>query len=183
MYALITRTADMAQIAPVEAWYVVSALLAPCGYVLQDAVADAMSVEAVPRIGEDGKPISEERAKALHTTMQTLGRIALIGGSVAVAAVNIVMFSGVETMSQAQKADVYSSIYLYALLIPLISVVGVTIAAVQLHMRRRNLEMQGISSERADELLTGSASATEPNYWYFVGGAGFIALDPCHWLQ
>jgi hypothetical protein len=183
MYALITRTADMAQIAPVEAWYVVSALLAPCGYVLQDAVADAMSVEAVPRIGEDGAPISEERAKALHTTMQTLGRIALIGGSVAVAAVNIVMFSGVETMSQAQKADVYSSIYLYALLIPLISVVGVTIAAIQLHMRRRNLEMQGISRERADELLTGSASATEPNYWYFVGGAGFIASDPCHWPQ
>jgi hypothetical protein len=176
MYALIIRTAEMAQIAPVEAWYVVSVLLAPFGYVLQDAVADAMSVEAVPRINEDGAPISEERAKALHTTMQTLGRIALIGGSVAVAAVNIVMFSGVESMSQAQKADVYSSIYLYALLIPLISVVGVTIAAIQLHMRRRNLEMQGISSERAEELLTGSASATEPNYWYFVGGAGFIAL-------
>lgn len=176
MYALITRTADMAQIAPVEGWYVASVLLAPCGYVVQDAVADAMSVEAVPRIGEDGAPISEEQAKALHTTMQTLGRIALIGGSVAVAAVNILMFSGVETMSQAQKADVYSSIYLYALLIPLISVVGVTIAAIQLHMRRQNLEKQGISRARADELLTGSANATEPNYWYFVGGAGFIAL-------
>ena len=34
---------------PIEAWFVLSVLLSPVGYVMQDAVADAMTVEAVPR--------------------------------------------------------------------------------------------------------------------------------------
>jgi hypothetical protein len=176
MYALISSPAAMGEIMPIAAWYVVSVLLAPCGYVLQDSVADAMSVEAVPRVDMEGNPISDEQAKALHTTMQTLGRIALIGGSVAVAAVNIFMFSGVETMTQAQKAEIYSSIYLYALLIPVISVAGVTMASVQQRMRSRALEARGMARAEARELVSGPASETEPNYWYFIGGAGFIFL-------
>ena len=92
MYALIMHTEAMRQLLSVETWFVVSSLLAPAGYVLQDTVADAMTVEAVPRVRADGKPLAEEETKALHTTMQTLGRIALIGGLVFVALLNIVMF-------------------------------------------------------------------------------------------
>ena len=44
----------MANIIAVEAWYVVSVMLAPVGFVLQDVVADAMTVEAVPSHNEDG---------------------------------------------------------------------------------------------------------------------------------
>ena len=33
-----------------ESWFVVSTLLAPIGFVLQDVVADAMTVEAVPKV-------------------------------------------------------------------------------------------------------------------------------------
>ena len=36
MYGLIMHTADMADILPVESWYVLSAILAPVGFVLQD---------------------------------------------------------------------------------------------------------------------------------------------------
>ncbi len=176
MYALISDPVGMARVMPVASWYVVSVLLAPCGYVLQDAVADAMSVEAVPRLARDGSPIGDHEAKALHTTMQTLGRIALIGGSVAVAAVNIFMFSGVEEMSQAAKAEVYSSIYLYALLIPVISVSGVALAGLQRRSRRQALEAQGMDRIEAERTLAGPASETEPNQWYFLGGGGFIAL-------
>ncbi len=176
MYALISDPGGMARVMPVASWYVVSVLLAPCGYVLQDAVADAMSVEAVPRIARDGSPIGDHEAKALHTTMQTLGRIALIGGSVAVATVNILMFSGVEEMSQAAKAEVYSSIYLYALLIPVISVSGVVLAGLQQRRRRRALEARGMDRIEAEAALAGPASETEPNQWYFLGGGGFIAL-------
>ena len=32
---------------PAEVWFVLSVLLAPIGYVIQDTVADAMTVEAV----------------------------------------------------------------------------------------------------------------------------------------
>jgi hypothetical protein len=40
----------MRAVMPIEAWFVLSVLLSPVGYVMQDAVADAMTVEAVPRI-------------------------------------------------------------------------------------------------------------------------------------
>ncbi|MGI9423663.1 MAG: hypothetical protein ACR2PA_10750, partial [Hyphomicrobiaceae bacterium] len=48
MYALVSHAAEMEQFMSLEAWFVFSVLLAPSGYVVQDAVADAMSVEAVP---------------------------------------------------------------------------------------------------------------------------------------
>ena len=61
---------------------------------IQDSVADAMTVEAVPRVDENGKAYDEQTRKAMHTTMQTLGRVALIGGLALVAAVNIYIFHG-----------------------------------------------------------------------------------------
>jgi hypothetical protein len=60
----------MRSIMRVEAWYVISVLLAPIGYVLQDVVADAMTVEAVPRVDDDGQPLNDQRIRLMHTTMQ-----------------------------------------------------------------------------------------------------------------
>ena len=176
MYALIMHTEAMRQLLSVEAWFVVSSLLAPAGYVVQDTVADAMSVEAVPRVGADGKPLSEEETKALHTTMQTLGRIALIGGLVFVALLNIVMFAGVESLEQSQKADVYARIYLMALAIPLVSVSGVMLSQVMLAARARQLREQGVKADEVDRLVYSPGQTTEPNYWMFGGGAAFVAL-------
>ena len=48
MYGLIGHTAAMASLMPVESWFVISVILGPVGYVIQDVVADAMTVEAVP---------------------------------------------------------------------------------------------------------------------------------------
>ena len=176
MYALIMHTEAMRQLLSVEAWFVVSSLLAPAGYVVQDTVADAMSVEAVPRVGADGQPLSEEETKALHTTMQTLGRIALIGGLVFVALLNIVMFAGVESLEQKLKADVYARIYLMAFAIPLVSVSGVVLSQVMLAARARRLREQGIKADEADRLVYSPGQSTEPNYWMFGGGAAFVAL-------
>ena len=176
MYALIMHTEAMRQLLSVEAWFVVSSLLAPAGYVVQDTVADAMSVEAVPRVGADGQPLSEDETKALHTTMQTLGRIALIGGLVFVALLNIVMFAGVESLDQKLKADVYAHIYLMALAIPLVSVSGVMLSQVMLAARARRLREQGVKADEADRLVYSPGQSTEPNYWMFGGGAAFLAL-------
>ena len=96
MYALVTEPGQMGAIMPISSWYVVALLLAPSGYSVQDVVADAMTVEAVPQTDENGKPFSQEEARALHTTMQTLGRVAIISGLASVAGVNIWIFSGVE---------------------------------------------------------------------------------------
>ena len=85
MYGLIAHTPFMTGLMSAEAWFVLSSLLAPIGYVVQDVVADAMTVEAVPAVDERGDPWPEAQVKAMHTTMQTLGRVAIIGGFVLVA--------------------------------------------------------------------------------------------------
>ena len=48
MIGLIARTQEMRAVMSAGNWYVLAALLAPVGYMIQDAVADAMTVEAVP---------------------------------------------------------------------------------------------------------------------------------------
>jgi hypothetical protein len=176
MYALIMHIEVMRQFLSVETWFVVSSLLAPAGYVVQDTVADAMSVEAVPRVRADGHPLSEVETKALHTTMQTLGRIALISGLVFVALLNIVMFAGVESLEQSQKANVYARIYLMALAIPLVSVSGVMLSQAILAARARQLRKQGLKPDEADQLVYSPGQTTEPNYWMFGGGAAFVVL-------
>ncbi len=176
MYALVVHPDQMVAFMPLEAWYVVSVILAPSGYVVQDAVADAMSVEAVPHIHENGEPISQAEIKALHTTMQTLGRIALIGGLIAVALLNIFMFAGVESMTQSQKTAVYGQIYLTALAIPVISISGVFLAAMLKSRQKRMLRQQGVAAHKIDMLVDRQGEKTEPNYWYFVGGFAFVVL-------
>lgn len=176
MYLLITDSAMMAAMLPVEAWYVIAALLSPVGYVVQDAVADAMSVEAVPRVDANGQPIPEALSKAMHTTMQTLGRFSLISGTVAVALLNIVMFSGVEALTQADKADIYARIYLIALAIPLVSISGVVLAAIQARRAKRRLIRGGLTPQAAAQALGRPSEAPEVNHWYFTGGLVFVAL-------
>lgn len=176
MYALIVHRAAMTQIMSAEAWYVLSALLSPAGYVIQDTVADAMTVEAVPVVDDAGRALAESDIKAMHTTMQTLGRIALIGGTVFVALMNIVMFEGVEALSQDQKAVIYARIYFSALAIPIVSVSGVILAAIILHARARRLRAQGLSEARIDALVFAPAEQAHPNLWIFGGGAAFVAL-------
>ncbi|AWZ20100.1 hypothetical protein RTM1035_19856 [Roseovarius sp. TM1035] len=177
MYLLLTRTEAMVAIMPMGAWYVTSYLLAPCGLVIQDAVADAMSVEAVPRFDAEGQAIDLDRSRALHTTMQTLGRFALISGTLAVAALNIYMFAGIEDLGPEAKRATYALIYLSALSIPLVSVSGVLLAAWQKHRLRRGLRQTGLSEAEADTLFERPGEKTQANPWYFIGGAGFVALS------
>lgn len=175
MYGIIAHTQAMVEIMKVEAWYVTAALLAPTGYVVQDVVADAMTVEAVPTIDEHGKAYADAEIKVMHTTMQTLGRFAIIGGLVAVAALNITMFEGVEAMTEEMKVAIYADIYLMALVIPLISITGVILGGVLLRRRARELREQGQDHASVDQLLFGPAQETRPNWW-ILGGSLVFAI-------
>jgi len=171
MYLLIAHRAMMAGIMPPAAWFVLSTLLSPCGYVIQDVVADAMTVEAVPRVDERGEPLSPEKLKLMHTTMQTLGRVAIIGGAALVAVVNVYMFAGVRGLSDAQKVDIYANIYLMALAIPVISVAGVILGMVTLRRRAARLRREGLSASEVHALIYAQEDAkTEPN-WMILGGS------------
>lgn len=176
MFGLIAHTASMRAVMSIEAWYVVSALLAPAGYVVQDVVADAMTVEAVPLVDAQGKPYSDREIKLMHTTMQTLGRFAIISGLILVAALNIWMFSGVDDMSQAETAAVYADIYLMAFAIPAVSVVGVSLGTLSQRLRARRLRRQGFDQSEIEGLLFAPAEETQPNWWIFGGSAAFVVF-------
>jgi hypothetical protein len=176
MYGLIAHPDRLAAVMALEAWYVTSVLLAPVGYVLQDVVADAMTVEAVPTFDEHGRRLSDDAVKAMHTTMQTLGRIAIIGGSTAIAAVNIWMFAGIGELPEAVKRSVYAEIYLSALTIPAISVAGVVLAAMARRMRARRLLAQGLDRRRVAEIIGMHGAAPAANWWILGGGAAFAVF-------
>ncbi len=175
MYAVIAHTQAMDAMMKVEAWFVIASILAPTGYVLQDVVADAMTVEAVPTIDEHGKPYPEAEIKSMHVTMQTLGRFSIIGGLAAVYGLNITMFAGVDAMSEAMKVKIYADIYLMALAIPLISVSGVILGGILLRRRARELEALGHDHRDIDQLLFAPEQETHPNWW-ILGGSLLFAI-------
>jgi hypothetical protein len=176
MVLLISNRDAMTAILSAEAWYVMAELLAPIGYVVQDAVADAMTVEAVPRVDEAGRRIDPERQKLMHTTMQTLGRVAIIGGSVLVALINYYVFSGTEGLPEGAKARIYADVYLMALSIPVISVLGVVIAEVLKWREKRRLIAQGKTREEVKRLVDVQESPPPPNWWILGGSAVFVIL-------
>ena len=176
MIGLLASPEAMRATMRAEAWFVLSALLAPVGYVVQDVVADAMTVEAVPRVDAQGRPVDAAALKLMHTTMQTLGRVAIIGGSVAVALANVTLFAGVEQMSAADKVAVYIRIYQYALAIPLISVLGVMLGGWLKMRHARALRAQGHGWRQALELAGGAHQPPRPNWWILGGSLAFVAF-------
>lgn len=159
MVGLTGHTQWMAAMLPVDTWYVLSVMLAPVGYVLQDVVADAMTVEAVPTRDGDGTPIPDQELQAMHVTMQTLGRVAIIGGGAMVAG----------TGGWLATALSYEFMYQLSLVIPLISVSGVLLAA---WLRRRG------QREGAPVFpVPVSKAAVRVNPHILWGSAGFVALS------
>ncbi|HEX9155812.1 MAG TPA: hypothetical protein VF819_09615 [Nitrospira sp.] len=177
MAVLIGNREAMTAIMPAEVWYVLSVLLAPIGYVIQDAVADAMTVEAVPRVDDRGQPFDEGTRKLMHTTMQTLGRVAIVGGGIIVAMINVYVFTGVEGLPQAEIVRLYKQVYLMALSIPFVSVLGVGIAWGLKRRHRRQLLQQGFSKAQADQMVATRDEAQEPttpNWWILGGSLAFV---------
>lgn len=177
MIGLLGHTEAMIAMASVETWYVVSALLAPIGYVLQDVVADAMTVEAVPRVDENGNKLGLEKRKLMHVTMQTLGRVAIIGGGVLVSVVNVFVLRDAGSLPEVEKEAVYLLVYELALIIPLISIFGVVFAS---WLRRREYKRflaLGHSRQEADGLLNIHSESPAVNWWILGGGLAFTIIS------
>ena len=163
VYCLIAHKALMETYMSVSGWFILAAIISPVGYMLQDVVADAMTVEAVPSHDEHGREISEEDSKAMHTTMQTLGRFAVIGGTVLVSVINIIAFEGVPEMDDAGKARVYANIYLMAFAIPLVSVAGVVLAEILKRTGRMDADRQ--------------TAPVRVNWWILGGSLAFVIFS------
>lgn len=176
MAALISDRQAMTAMMPAETWYIVSFLLAPIGYVVQDAVADAMTVEAVPRVDANGRPFDAATRKLMHTTMQTLGRVAIISGGVFVAIINIYVFSDVQRLPPDEIAQIYRDVYLMALAIPAISVFGVFFAGAMKARDKRRLLGQGFTREEVRAMLAEPAERPAPNWWILGGSLLFVVF-------
>lgn len=150
---------------PAEIWYIISVLLSPVGFVLQDVVADAMTVEAVPAYRDDGSPLPEKELQRMHVTVQTLGRIAIIGGSALVAGVG------------GWLATVYSyeTMYRMSLSIPIISLSGVVFNGLMVHKRRKHFQRKGYSSAEIQKMVDGHEVTLKPN-WYILAGSGLFVI-------
>ena len=177
MIGLLTDPDAMRTVMPVEAWYVLSFLLAPIGYVLQDVVADAMTVEAVPRYDDSGAPLDEETRRRMHTTMQTLGRVAIILGAFIVAGVNAYVLAGTEALAPAEMARVYRFVYQLAIAIPLISMSGVLCAGAIRRRDERRLAGRGIPPERIAAMLDVHPEPPPVNWWILGGGLAFAVVS------
>ena len=150
-----------------DVWYVIATLLSPIGFVLQDVVADAMTVEAVPSHDETGEPIAEQELKRMHITMQMLGRVAIIGGSALVAGLGGWL---------AQSLS-YQVMYQAAFVIPFISVLGVTFGQINLKRRRKKMRLRGVSEEEIRDTFREYIPDLSPN-WYILGGSTlFVVLS------
>lgn len=174
MIGLLAYTDTMVKIMPLETWFIISTLLAPIGYVTQDVVADAMTVEAVPHFNEQGQAIDKSKLRLMHTTMQTLGRVAIIGGGTLVYSLNIYMFSGVGNLIEAEKLEVYTNIYQLALLIPVVSVLGVLLGGVLKTRRFLRLIDQGKTRAEAWSMLNAPTEKPQPNWWILGGSLVFV---------
>lgn len=177
MIGLLGHTEAMIAIASVETWYVLSALLAPVGYVLQDVVADAMTVEAVPRVDENGNKLDAEKRKLMHVTMQTLGRVAIIGGGVLVSVANVFLLRDAGSMPETEKGAVYLLVYELALIIPAVSIFGVMFASWLQRRERKRFLALGHSRQEVDRLLGMHAEAPAINWWILGGGLAFTVLS------
>lgn len=137
----------------------------PVGFVLQDVVADAMTVESLPSYTAEGAPIPEAEIKRMHVTMQTLGRIAIIGGSAMVAGIGGWM---AKTLS-------YRVMYEVALCIPAISVLGVTFGQINTRIRRLSFIRNGVVDTVSQAELHLRNPGLDPN-WYILGGSAVFVL-------
>ncbi len=176
MAGLIADPAAMANFMSINSWFVLATLLSPIGYVLQDATADAMTVEAVPHVDHHGQPIEPAELKSMHTTMQTLGRVAIIGGTVVVALLNLWVFADASGMDEATKTTTYRNVYLMALAIPALSLSGLAVARWQRTRRIRAYQKNGLSASEARSLVLAPVEFTPPNVGLLTGSLVFVAF-------
>ena len=162
----LTGYADkLAMLLPVDIWYVLSVMLSPVGFVLQDVVADAMTVEAVPTFHKDGSKIQEDTLKQMHVTVQTLGRIAITAGGALVAGLGGWLAG---TLS-------YKVMYSMSLVIPMISVLGVLYGDRILKKRRKSLRRKGYGKNHIEKIMGAHKTDIQPNM-KILGGSGIFVV-------
>ena len=80
-------------------------------------------------------------------------------------------------MAAFSAADISADVYLMALVIPVISVTGVTLGSVTLRQRARRMRREGVDEERIERVLFRPEEPTSPNWWILGGSLAFTAFS------
>jgi hypothetical protein len=174
MYGLIQHKLIMISILNPESWFVIATLLAPIGYVLQDVVADAMTVEAVPKIDDNGNEIEFNNLKSMNVSMQLLGRVSIIFGTLLVSLINLIVFADSSEMTEIEKVKAYGNIYLFSLIVPVISISGIFLAYLLQQNKYKLLLAKGVGAKKASQMIFNVPVATNPNFLIIVGSIIFV---------
>jgi hypothetical protein len=136
-----------------------------------------MTVEAVPRVDQHGRTLPTEARRLMNTTLQTLGRVAIIGGGVLVSLVNVLMFAGVESLPMVARTAIYARVYTLALVIPAISVAGVLLATLLKRRDARRLRARGFDETSLRAMLDPPLEAVKANWWILGGSLLFVTIS------
>jgi hypothetical protein len=79
-------------------------------------------------------------------------------------------------MPEAEKVATYIRIFELALLIPIVSVLGVVLGGAMKRRQLRQLHAHGLSTAEAHELAFGKVERTEPNWWILGGSLVFVVF-------
>jgi hypothetical protein len=93
-----------------------------------------------------------------------------------VALINLYLFTGVQNLPAEQVAQIYRRVYLMALAIPAISVLGVIFAALIKRRNRRGLLQQRYGREQAETMFSERTEPTRANWWILGGGLVFVGF-------
>jgi hypothetical protein len=93
---------------------------------------------------------------------------------VLVAMINLYVFSGVQGLPETELARIYRDVYLMALAIPAVSVLGVVIHGALKRRRIAELVSQGKTRPEAASLVSEPEERPDPNWWILGGSLVFV---------
>jgi hypothetical protein len=100
----------------------------------------------------------------------------VVGGGIAVSLTNLLKFEGVEMMPESEKLGIYIDIYELALIIPVVSILGVLLAVVLKWREAHRLRALGRSEAEIRALYVPREKA-EPNTWIIGGSLAFVVFS------
>ena len=148
----------------VSMWFALCAALPPIGFVLQDVVADALTVETASRKETRSKGSPGDR---FHTEIQTLGRVFFLFGTVLTWLINIVFLRDVADFSLAERGRIFALIHVVGLLGP-----GVALGGVVAHFY---FEKSRKASMGRDSARSCSSFSSFDN-WVVGGGLAYVVI-------
>jgi hypothetical protein len=120
MFGLTRNSHLLRDVMSIQSWFLIASIAPPFGFVLQNVVANALTVDVARQIAAKNKYDDNEKIIKLNVTIQICARSALIIGMGAATVFNLIIFS-INHGDAERMLNVYGNIYLYSLFVPLIS--------------------------------------------------------------